>query len=82
MLGQLARLAERERLAALQIAHLNKAPGGDPYLRINGSTAFYNASRLVLTVTPDPSDPDWHRLVAAHKFNYGAVPAPANAGGS
>ena len=76
VLGQLSRLAERERFAALQIAHLNKAPGTDPYLRINGSTAFYNASRLVVTVTPDPEDPDWQRLVVAHKSNYGAVPPP------
>jgi AAA domain/Bifunctional DNA primase/polymerase, N-terminal len=76
VLGQLARLAERERFAALQIAHLNKAPGVDPYFRINGSTAFYNAARLVVTVTPDAADPDWQRIVAAHKFNYGAVPAP------
>jgi hypothetical protein len=54
------------------IAHLNKAPGADPYLRINGSTAFYNASRSVLTVTRDP-DEDAHRLVAHHKSNYGVL---------
>jgi hypothetical protein len=76
VLGQLARLAERERFAVLQIAHLNKAPGADPYFRINGSTAFYNAARLVVTVTQDAADPDWQRIVAAHKYNYGAVPEP------
>jgi hypothetical protein len=75
-LGQLARLAERRRLAVLQIAHLNKEPSSDIYLRVNGSTAFYNAARLVLTVTPDPAEPELQRIVAAHKFNYGAIPKP------
>jgi AAA domain len=73
VLGQLAQLAERERLANLMNAHLNKAPSADPYLRINGSTAFYNAARSVLTVTRDPAEPDWQRLVAHHKSNYGQL---------
>ena len=75
VLGQLAQLAERERLAIFENAHLNKAPCADPYLRINGSTAFYNAARSVLTVTRDPADPDWQRLVAHHKSNYGPLAA-------
>jgi hypothetical protein len=70
VLGQLAQLAARARLSVVLVAHLNKAPSNDPYLRINGSTAFYNASRRVLTVTKDPGDPDWGRLVTAHKANY------------
>jgi hypothetical protein len=73
VLGQLAHLAEREGLAVIMNAHLNKAPSADPYLRINGSTAFYNAARSVLTVTRDPLDPDWSRLVAHHKSNYGPL---------
>jgi AAA domain/Bifunctional DNA primase/polymerase, N-terminal/Primase C terminal 1 (PriCT-1) len=72
VLGQLAKLAERLDLAIVMIAHLNKAPGADPYLRINGSTAFYNAARSVLTVTRD-GDEDAHRLVAHHKSNYGML---------
>jgi AAA domain-containing protein/bifunctional DNA primase/polymerase-like protein/primase-like protein len=76
VLGQMAKLAERERLANLLIGHLNKSPGSDPYLRIGGSGAFFNAARLVLTVTPDPADPEWLRVVTAHKANYGAVPRP------
>ena len=36
VLGQLAKLAETLNLAVVMIAHLNKAPGADPYLRING----------------------------------------------
>jgi hypothetical protein len=73
VLGQLARLAERERLAIVENAHLNKTPSADPYLRINGSSAFYNAARSVLTVTRDPVEPDWQRLVAHHKSNYGPL---------
>jgi AAA domain/Primase C terminal 1 (PriCT-1)/Bifunctional DNA primase/polymerase, N-terminal len=72
VLGQLAKLAERLNLAIVMIAHLNKAPGADPYLRINGSTAFYNASRSVLTVTRD-GDEEAYRLVAHHKSNYGML---------
>jgi AAA domain len=73
VLGQLAHLAERQRLAIPMNAHLNKAPSSDPYLRINGSTAFYNAARSVLTVTRDPAEPDWQRLIAHHKSNYGPL---------
>jgi hypothetical protein len=73
VLGQLAQLAERQRLAIPMNAHLNKAPSADPYLRINGSTAFYNAARSVLTVTRDPAEPDWQRLIAHHKSNYGQL---------
>jgi hypothetical protein len=73
VLGQLAKLAQQERLAVLMNAHLNKAPSSDPYMRINGSTAFYNAARSVFTVTRDPDEPDWHRLLAHHKSNYGAL---------
>jgi AAA domain len=73
VLGQLAHLAERQRVAIPMNAHLNKAPSSDPYLRINGSTAFYHAARSVLTVTRDPDEPDWQRLVAHHKSNYGPL---------
>jgi AAA domain/Primase C terminal 1 (PriCT-1) len=75
VLGQLAHLAERERLAIVMNAHVNKATSADPYLRINGSTAFYNAARSVLTVTRDPEEPDEHRLLAHHKNNYGRLAA-------
>src|SRR5262249_15130010 len=73
VLGRLAQLAERDGLAIVENAHLNKAPSADPSLRINGSTAFYNAARSVLTVTRDPAEPDWQRLVAHHKSNYGPL---------
>ena len=74
VLGQLAKLADQLGLAVVMIAHLNKAPSGDVYLRVNGSTAFYNASRSVLTVTRDPVE-ELHRLIAHHKSNYGLVAA-------
>jgi hypothetical protein len=73
VLGKLAALAERAELGQVLNAHLNKAPSADPYLRINGSTGFYNAARSVLTVTRDPDEPEWHRLVAHHKSNYGPL---------
>jgi AAA domain/Bifunctional DNA primase/polymerase, N-terminal/Primase C terminal 1 (PriCT-1) len=73
VLGRLTKLAERQDLGVVMNAHLNKAPSNDPYLRINGSTAFYNAARSVLTVTTDPSEPERGRLVAQHKSNYGPV---------
>ena len=72
VLGRLAKLAEKLNLAVVMIAHLNKAPSLDPYMRINGSTAFYNASRSVLTVTRDPTD-DANRLITLHKSNYGVL---------
>jgi AAA domain/Bifunctional DNA primase/polymerase, N-terminal/Primase C terminal 1 (PriCT-1) len=75
VLGQLHRLADERALAGVLNAHLNKAPSADPYLRINGSTAFYNAARSVLTVTADPADPDLRRLIAHHKSNYGRLAA-------
>jgi len=76
VLGRLTKLAERERFASLLVGHLNKAPTSDVYLRVGGSGAFFNASRLVVTVTPDPLDPDWQRLVVGHKSNYSLVPDP------
>jgi AAA domain/Bifunctional DNA primase/polymerase, N-terminal len=69
VLGRLDQLAQEHDLAALLIAHLNKTPSADAYLRVNGSTAFYNACRSVITVTLDPEDDDC-RLVAQHKANY------------
>ena len=69
VLGELDRVAKELELAVLLIAHLNKSPSADAYIRIGGSTAFYNATRSVITVTSDPEDED-HRLIAQHKANY------------
>jgi AAA domain len=80
VLGQLARLADEHELAVLSVVHLNKTPSRDAYFRIGGSTAFYNACRSVLLVTPDPDNPEStdadasadpvFRIVSQHKANY------------
>jgi RecA-family ATPase len=70
VLGELERTVRRFDIAALLIGHLNKAPSSDAYIRINGSTGFYNACRSVVTVTIDPDEPTDHRLIAQHKSNY------------
>jgi KaiC/GvpD/RAD55 family RecA-like ATPase len=73
VLGQLAKLAEELGLAIVLIVHLNKSPSNDAYTRVSGSVGFYNASRSVVVVTRDPLDPDWRRLVAQVKSNYGRL---------
>jgi hypothetical protein len=74
VLGQLARLAERERTALILNGHLNKREDSrDAYVRILGSSGFYNAARSVVLMTPDPRDPDWQRLVCQVKSNYGPL---------
>jgi KaiC/GvpD/RAD55 family RecA-like ATPase len=73
VLGRLAKLAEELRLAFVLVVHLNKSPSNDAYTRISGSVGFYNASRSVIVVTRDPLDPDWRRLVAQVKSNYGRL---------
>lgn len=74
-LAPLAALAERCDLAALVVAHLNKAPGSDPLYRVGGSVAMTAAPRSVLIVgAPDLDAPD--RVLAHAKCNYGAL-APA-----
>jgi hypothetical protein len=73
VLGQLAKLAERERVAVIGNGHLNKQPATDAYARILGSTAFFNSARSVALVTADPAEPDWQRLLSHHKSNYGPL---------
>jgi RecA-family ATPase len=74
VLGELDKMAKELELSVVLVAHLNKAPSSDAYIRIGGSTAFYNACRSVITVTLDPDDED-HRLVAQHKANYSRLAA-------
>jgi hypothetical protein len=70
VLGQLARLAEEHDCAVVYVGHLNKAPTSEAYLRIAGSTAFYNAARSVILVTEDAEEPDRHRIISQRKANY------------
>jgi KaiC/GvpD/RAD55 family RecA-like ATPase len=70
VLARLTRVAEETGCAVCLVAHLNKAPSKDPYLRIGGSVAFWNAARSVILVTADPADPDESRLVTQRKANW------------
>lgn len=70
VLAQLVALAGEKEFALAAVGHLNKAPTRDAYLRIANSTAFYNAARSVVLVTPDPTDPERDRLLTQTKANY------------
>ena len=69
ILARLAQLAADASMAIAMVGHLNKTPSREAYLRIGGSTAFYNASRSVVLVTEDKTDPDM-RLLSQDKANY------------
>ncbi len=70
VLARLVRLAESAECAIVMVGHLNKTPSRDAYIRIANSVAFYNASRSVVLVTPDPEEPERHRLVTQAKANW------------
>src|SRR5262249_24065098 len=70
VLGELAELAARADGAFVIVAHLNKAPTNDAFLRVANSIAFWNTSRSVILVTPGPYEPDTQRLVSQQKANY------------
>src|SRR5207253_9648558 len=55
------------------VGHLNKASTLEAYLRIAGSTAFYNAARVVILVTEDNEAPDCQRIISQRKNNYGPL---------
>ncbi len=69
ILAQLAALAEEQNAAVALVGHLNKTPSREAYLRIGGSTAFYNAARSVVLVTEDKGETDL-RLLSQDKANY------------
>jgi hypothetical protein len=69
ILARLAGLAEESDAAVAMVGHLNKTPSREAYLRIGGSTAFYNAARSVILVTEDKTESDM-RLIAQDKANY------------
>jgi AAA domain len=70
VLARLVRLAEGADCGVVMVGHLNKTPSRDAYIRIANSVAFYNASRSVVLVTPDPEEPERHRLVTQAKANW------------
>jgi hypothetical protein len=70
VLARLAELAEESDCAVAMVAHLNKAPSTDAYIRIANSVGFYNAARSVVLVTEDNGGGDDLRLVTQRKANY------------
>ena len=75
ILGPLAALAERRRVAVVGILHLTKAAQKRLLNRAQGSIAFVAAARVVLAVGQDPNVPG-RRLLVPIKNNLGPE-APA-----
>lgn len=75
VLTPLAQLAERQHLAVLAVAHLNKDTAGKLLARVGGSIAFGAAPRSVLAFARHPEDPGGdqgiERVIVAAKSNHG-----------
>lgn len=71
VLGPLATLAAKNRVAVLAVTHLRKAEGPALY-RTMGSLAFVAAARGVSGVVRDPRDPE-SRILALVKSNLAAA---------
>lgn len=75
VLTPLAQLAERQQLAVVAVAHLNKDTAGKLLSRVGGSTAFGAAPRSVLAFARHPDDPEGdqgnERVIVAAKSNHG-----------
>ena len=67
VLGQLAEMAARRRVAVVAITHLNKSSASAMY-RTTGSLAFVAAARASFVVVKDQDDPE-RRLVLSIKTN-------------
>ena len=76
VLTPLAQLAERQHLAVVAVAHLNKDTAGKLLARVGGSVAFGAAPRSVLAFARHPDDPDGdqgvERVIVHAKTNHGA----------
>jgi hypothetical protein len=73
VLGPLAQLAERRRVAVVAVHHWNKARGMSATLRGTGSAAFANLARSVLIAASDPRD-STRRVLAVAKMNLAEKP--------
>lgn len=75
VLAPLAGLAERQQLAVVGVAHLNKDTAGKLLSRVGGSVAFGAAPRSVLAFARHPDDPDGEqgieRVIVHAKSNHG-----------
>ncbi len=75
VLAPLAGLAERQDLAVLGVAHLNKDQAAKLLNRVSGSVAFGAAPRSVLAFARHPDDPDGERgserVIVDAKGNWG-----------
>jgi putative DNA primase/helicase len=69
----LKRLAVRTGVAVVGLRHFNKAGGGNPLYRGQGSIAFTGAARSVLLAAHDPDDPTQNVLAVA-KSNLAVIP--------
>ncbi|MPY86167.1 MAG: AAA family ATPase, partial [Actinophytocola sp.] len=70
----LATLAHALGITIVIVAHLNKSESADLYVRLAGSSGFYNLARSVLLLTKDPEadeDDNAARLLTHGKCNVG-----------
>ena len=76
VLAPLSGLAERQQLAVVGVAHMNKDSAAKLLARVGGSVAFGAAPRSVLAFARHPDDPDGEqgieRVIVHAKSNHGA----------
>jgi hypothetical protein len=73
VLSKVKVLAEKHRVAAVAVMHLNKAEQQSAIYRTGGSVAFMAAARAAILVTTHPKD-DTRRLFLPFKWNLGPKP--------
>ncbi len=73
-LAVVKRLAVRTGVAVVGLRHFNKAGGGNPLYRGQGSIAFSGAARSVFLAANDPDDPT-QRILAVAKSNLAVQPS-------
>jgi hypothetical protein len=73
VLSRLAKLGEELGCTFVLLRHLNKAGGGSPMYRGDGSIGIVGAARAGFLVARDPDDPDT-RVVACVKSNLAREP--------
>lgn len=74
VLGPLAELAAKRKIAVVGVMHLRKAEAS-AMLRVSGSIGFVAASRVVWGFGPDPDRPD-RQIMVAVKNNLGPKAPP------